>query len=301
MLCQNCGNQIKDGKKILLGILLGTVGTIVIIIVLAVIIGYVYKSRVQSNIDYKQVYHDVLEKKYSENAESDYSNILEGTLYDIDKDGILELIILFGTGHADMVYEIYSTDGISAIKLGEIGGGSTGLYAYTENGFYTDQGHMGYRRVTFVSIQDGNLVEKVIYNGDEIEYDEPAGMLDTQLVTISLYPETYSTECFCIAQFDLSDGVLTIATDGVKDSDWGACEEDGFILSLPVAEYCLWQRCSVVGGELDRGYEVVVEDIISERERYRGFTVNEADLSSPLGLCIEVAGGVVIRIYTVWS
>ena len=56
------------------------------------------------------------------------SSVEEYCVYDMNKDGIKELIVKTGTCEADYVYRFYSCEYGKIITLGTFSGGSAGLY-----------------------------------------------------------------------------------------------------------------------------------------------------------------------------
>ncbi len=91
-------------------------------------------------------------------------------LFDIDGDGVLELIAEYGDGEAGRKAEIWNT---SHTLLGEV---FTGHSVWETNGgtLYLDMGHMGYLAVNRVELQNGEIVETEIYNSGEQMLEEYA-------------------------------------------------------------------------------------------------------------------------------
>lgn len=105
--------------------------------------------------------------------QAEYGNILDQTLeeyiedmgehlfyyfYDIDKNGVKELMVQTGTCEADYMYEIYTIKDDAAVYLGEIGGGHSSFFA-DENGGTEDYiiqlyAQMGYEEIRHISIQN---------------------------------------------------------------------------------------------------------------------------------------------------
>ena len=116
--------------------------------------------------------------------------------------------------------------------------------------------------------------------------------------------DTYTTYCFYIAQFELSNGVLKVVADGAPGSGWIASdwEDREFSFRFPVAEDCQWKSGYYEGDnfvELGNGYEAVKEDIDVWRGLYDAVINGEIDgLESPVSLEIVVVDSVVTGVYT---
>ena len=79
--------------------------------------------------------------------------------YDIDKNGIPELLIHDGTCEMDAKYHFYTHDGYKAIYLGAVDGFHAAPFEMPDdNGVYIHMGHMGSECISTVSIVDGKLV-----------------------------------------------------------------------------------------------------------------------------------------------
>ncbi len=77
----------------------------------------------------------------------DYANLLECSylVYDIDKDGIPELVLKVGTCEADYTGTVYTCRDGQAIYVGDLNLGHCAIYSDPkENGIITYYGHMGY-------------------------------------------------------------------------------------------------------------------------------------------------------------
>lgn len=98
---------------------------------------------------------------------------IEYTLYDIDKDGIPEMIIKYGTCEADYHGDIYTNDGYAVTPVEtDLGMGHTGFYTDPdENGIIWVWAHMGGQYIQRVSIVDGKLESKELLD----EYIEGEG------------------------------------------------------------------------------------------------------------------------------
>lgn len=83
----------------------------------------------------------------------------EYAYYDLDKDGIDELILGYGTCEADFYNEVYTTD--KAGNISSAGGFDSSCMFYEAedgNGIYAVYGHMGAETVTRVTLKNGSVV-----------------------------------------------------------------------------------------------------------------------------------------------
>lgn len=98
-------------------------------------------------------------------AHGSYGNNLY-LVYDIDQDGIPELIVQEGTCEADYIYAVYTYNGV-AQKVGSILGGHTVLYGdFDQSALISVMGHMGYQIVTQITMKNGVLNENIIAEGE---------------------------------------------------------------------------------------------------------------------------------------
>lgn len=136
----------------------------------------VENSFVGENVDYGWIYGGVLDDLGTDCY----------TLYDIDKDGYLELFI---EDPQTWNYQIYTTNGEDAIRLGETPS-SEALFEYPDgNGFYTQYCQMGSETITRVFVEDGELVWDVVFQdggGEEYEYHDASNMEELQ-VPMTMY------------------------------------------------------------------------------------------------------------------
>ena len=116
--------------------------------------------------DWVGAYAAILDGKEAERrtaeAESGIPNqIWEYTLYDIDKDGVPELIVKIGTCEADYRGEIYTFSASRAqLVCDDLGLGHSGLYTDPgRNGLILMGGHMGYAWAERLCLENGSLVE----------------------------------------------------------------------------------------------------------------------------------------------
>ena len=104
---------------------------------------------------------------------------IEYYLYDIDKDGIPEMIIKYGTCEADYHGDIYTNDGYAVTPVEtDIGMGHTVFWTDPEeNGIILNWGHMGSQGMQRLSIVDGRLESKELFE-ETIQGDEDYTSVD---------------------------------------------------------------------------------------------------------------------------
>ena len=91
----------------------------------------------------------------------------EIALYDIDGDGIRELIFSHGTCEADWINDVYTLENdTNVISIGSIGS-HVGLYTAPDgNGIYSQFGHMGYEKIDRFTKNGNALNEENIATTD---------------------------------------------------------------------------------------------------------------------------------------
>lgn len=100
--------------------------------------------------------------------------MIDYALYDMDKDGIPELFVKYGTCEADFQIAIYTykNDQLKQIT-DELGGGHTGFaYDYVANQIVLCYGHQGYGNMSWYDL-DGNGNIRFLISTDYFEYDSP--------------------------------------------------------------------------------------------------------------------------------
>lgn len=141
--------------------------------------------------DWIRAYSAVLDEKQAEieamETEIGFSSGDGYTLYDIDKDGVPELIVKLGTCEADYHGEIYSAaDGKAIRRVDEWYIGHSSLYTDPgENGLIVMHGHMGYAEAYRLTLGENGAESEVLYEdnlNDRLEADPNADYI---------YPEEY--------------------------------------------------------------------------------------------------------------
>lgn len=124
---------------------------------------------------FKKAYIEIIEKEQekreslSENSSSeDYAECITGYwLYDVDKDGVPELIVEYGSCEADYHGNFFTYADGEVRLISEIGMGHSSFYADPgENGILSYYGHMGYGECARVKIVDGELQYETLYTED---------------------------------------------------------------------------------------------------------------------------------------
>ena len=93
-------------------------------------------------------------------------------LWDLDGNGVYELILGHGESSADYVNEIWTVSEESGITgVGDLYGEQLFYMAPDGNGLYAVYGNMGYEVITRITMADGELVEEVV-SERELEPDE---------------------------------------------------------------------------------------------------------------------------------
>ena len=117
------------------------------------------KPQTQSRTEsIKKEYKKILSKYSGNMGSSDYPLYRRYTVYDIDKDGIPELIIRDGNCEANYVINVY-TYTTDIVYLGEIHCGHTCFYSIdNRNGMYAHYGHMGMEELSEIRIESGELI-----------------------------------------------------------------------------------------------------------------------------------------------
>ena len=138
-----------------------------------------------SGSEYQNLYGPLLDQ-----VDATYGEYNDYYLDDIDGDGVKELLLQEGTCEADYMYQVYTIANGSAVYLGELSGGHTVFFEDTEGGNGSSillmQAHMGYERISRVTLSNGSLSEEEISErelGEEEEYFDNGAPLPEAAVT----------------------------------------------------------------------------------------------------------------------
>lgn len=121
----------------------------------------------ENSADYYRAYQYVLEDTYE-----NYGEACQYALYDIDNDGVKELIVSEGTCNANWTNDVYcvNENGL-ALLIGSFAR-TVVLYEATDgNGIYAVWGNQGLEEVTRITKNGSELEEELILS-DSISYDE---------------------------------------------------------------------------------------------------------------------------------
>lgn len=130
------------------------------------------------SVDYYTAYQYVLEDTYK-----NYGEACEYALYDIDNDGVKELIVSEGTCNANWTNDVYcvNENGL-ALLIGSFAR-TVVLYEATEgNGIYAVWGRQGLEEVTRITKNGSELEEELILS-DSISYDEDYVTYPNEIMT----------------------------------------------------------------------------------------------------------------------
>ena len=127
-------------------------------------------------------------------------------LYDIDKDGVPEMLVEYGSCEADRRTDVYGWVDDAPAELGQFPSGHCSLYTWPgENGAALHYGQMGVEYIYKISIEDGALtVETLLEAGLEEPVEEYTDM------------ETFLPGSVC-----LEDQGIRAALDGTLDEETG--------------------------------------------------------------------------------
>lgn len=141
--------------------------------------GNTKKENGSSQDDKKTISSETYQKVYGpllDQAGNEYGQYMDYFLYDIDKDGVKELLLLNGTGEADYVYKIYTISNGSARYIDEVNGSCVMFYedenGGTEKYIISVQARMGCERVSKIWLKDGKVSTEEISYKEEVGIDE---------------------------------------------------------------------------------------------------------------------------------
>ncbi|MCL2672416.1 MAG: hypothetical protein FWF10_10340 [Clostridiales bacterium] len=119
------------------------------------------------------LYESILKKVHDEYNDE----YLTYCVYDLDGDGIAELIVLEGTCEADYAWMVYTIADHAVQYVDWFSGAHSALYVRAEGGIYNMQGHMSIERLTEVTMENGEIVKNKLYETDvgEAGYNDPPG------------------------------------------------------------------------------------------------------------------------------
>ena len=121
---------------------------------------------------YLEKINEAYDKINAENPNDDITIEYSPTymLYDIDNNGVKELIINTGTYEANITYEFYTYDN-GLVSLGKIPCGHSGLAVPDDNnGLYLKYGHMDISNLYRLTIEKREIRKQTIYENKDYEY-----------------------------------------------------------------------------------------------------------------------------------
>lgn len=116
-------------------------------------------------------YEDIISATKIDYGSVDYAN------YDIDKDGVEDLIVGYGFSNSDYKYDVYTMSNGHCEFVGEFYGVSNLYESEDGNGILAVYGHMGYQVVSLItkernSLQVETLIEENLPLEDDTDYYE---------------------------------------------------------------------------------------------------------------------------------
>ncbi len=118
----------------------------------------------------------------------------------------------------------------------------------------------------------------------------------------ALRKTTYSTYEYCIYQFEVKDGILTVASDeGVAVSD-GFGLQPSFSFSYPVAEDCIWEDGYWGGNGYESHRQIDAEAAMKYVKEWRNaYETSPDDVESPASINFDIVDDEVVRVYRATS
>ena len=125
----------------------------------------------QGNNDFGYTAYSSVLEQVSQEYKDSLGEYLRYHVFDMDQDGVKELIVLEGTCEADNMWNIYTIKDGEPVYVGEFSGFHSSLYVDEEQNLFNLMAQMGVENITQISLEDGEIVEKSIlekeYTSDE--------------------------------------------------------------------------------------------------------------------------------------
>lgn len=97
----------------------------------------------------------------------------EYCLYDIDGDELPELFVKLGTCEADYQFSVYTMTEAGADLIGTLGGSHASIAGLSgENACLLASGHQGYEQISRLTVENGHLLQELIYEAFSQEYHD---------------------------------------------------------------------------------------------------------------------------------
>lgn len=134
------------------------------------------------------------EPKQKEVSLQDYMNFINSYsnpmdyyhYYDVDGNGVKDIIIHTGTCEADYKYEVYTMKNSQVTKMGTFGWGHSSVFGNSSGkGLIMDYGQMGYEEIYEVTYKNGAFNENLIYEGEF--GPEEAGSTPQNAISLQYY------------------------------------------------------------------------------------------------------------------
>ena len=115
-------------------------------------------------------------------------------VYDIDMDGIPELVVKTGTCEADYMAAVFSCRDGQAVRIGELGAGHCSFYGdFVHGGLIIHWGHSGYAGAYRYNIKDGQITDEALFEDNlytRLEDDPDADYLPVTDFVPEAFPLT---------------------------------------------------------------------------------------------------------------
>lgn len=249
-------------------------------------------SQIGTSINYSQIY----DYAFDSLTDTEYGSYY---LWDLDGNGIYELILGHGENAADYVNDIWTIgDDGGILGIGTIGGESEFYVAPDYNGIYAVYGHMGYESISRITLVNGEIVEEVIsereIGEDEDYYSSEMVIASADINDRSLLERISSMGTDTDIQleqsseyiFSDSDSVYLTEADleGLTQSECKIARNEIYarhgrlFKDKTLQAYfdsCSWYIGMIPGDEFDDSvlneYEIANRDLIAEYEKSQGF------------------------------
>lgn len=139
-----------------------------------------FSYQLNADVDYLQAYSSIVEEIWHS-----YDEYCEYTLFDLDQDGIKELITSQGTCDADWTNDVYTIEDGYISMIGQFYGAVMLYVAEDGNGLYAVYGHMGFQNIDQITKKGSQLQVDTIMNGDIGEEDYYSNDNPVNFVTVT--------------------------------------------------------------------------------------------------------------------
>ena len=169
-------------------------------------------------------------------------------LYDIDKDGIPELLIRYGLGEAGYHTTVYGYRDGTVTEIGDVPTGHTSLYAWPdENAVAYNWSHMGGHFVDKLSIVDGALEETKFFEEDNFNDPERSYTPMADIVPGSVY---------------------------LRETRTLAELPELAVLTLPIYDYGRDRTAAEIDPERDAAAKAAIENVLQNGGTFYGVTAD---------------------------